>query len=95
LFLGTLFDSQQSLFGSLSIVSSQRPGSSNDGLETGLALPDTNGCSFDRMLATEGTTVSGVLGNFIFLGDLSQGSSVSGSVFADDSLLLGSLCHGL
>ena len=48
---------------------------------------------FDAYLATEGAHVFGMLSDFELLDDLSQGSTVAGTVLATDSYLLSSLCH--
>lgn len=71
----------------------QRPGTSSDSPAGGLAFPDAASLSADALLAGEGRNVLGALGDFEFLDDLSEGSTVPGAELADDAYLLCSLCH--
>ena len=52
-----------------------------------------NTCAFQAVGTTEGWLVSLVLGDFHFLDDFTEGSTVTGSVFTDNTDLLGSLGH--
>lgn len=67
--------------------------SSSDGLAAGLAVPDANGVSLNGGLAAESADISGVLGDFHLLDLLSEGGTVSGTVFTGHADLLGSLRH--
>jgi hypothetical protein len=89
-FFEGFLDSEQSLLGGGGVVGGELPGSSHDGSQASLALPDSDRLSLDLVLSAELAVVLGVLRNLVFLGNLSHGSSVSGSVLSDDSLLLGS-----
>lgn len=79
----------------MSTVGGKLPGASDYGSQTSLALPYSNGLSFDLVLAAELAVVFGVLGNLVFFNYLSHGASVSGSELSNDSLFLGSSGHGL
>ena len=59
----------------------------------GLAFPDANGDSSDALLTREGGDVFGSLGDFEFLDNFSEWSTVSGTEFANNAHLLCSLCH--
>ena len=59
----------------------------------GLALPDASSDSLDGLLSTEGADVLGSLGDFEFLHDLTEGSTIAAAVLSADSNLLCSLCH--
>lgn len=95
LFLESLLDSEQCLFGSLSTISTKLPGTTNQSSKTGLAFPYSNSLSLNLVLATELTVVFSMLGNLIFFDYLSHSASVSCSVLSTNSLLLGSSGHGL
>merc|ERR1711893_109358 len=69
------------------------PGTASDLLASTAALPDADGCAFQAVGTTEGWLVSFVLGDFHFLDDFTEGSTVTGSVFTDNTDLLGSLGH--
>lgn len=72
LFLESLLDSEQCLFGSLSAISAELPGSTNHSSETSFALPYSNGLSLDLVLTTELAVVFGMLGNLVFFDYLSH-----------------------
>lgn len=81
------------MLGSDGAVSRELPRASNNGPETGFALPYSDGLSFDLVLSAELAVVFCVLRNFVFLGNLSERASVSGAELSNDSLFLGSSCH--
>ena len=62
-------------------------------LATRLAGPDTDGLSLDRVLTTERACVLGVLGDLDLLDDLTKRSTVTSTVFTDDSDFLSSFSH--
>ena len=68
-------------------------GSSGDLLIGMFAFPDANGDSLDTVLSAEWGDVFGVLTDLELLHDLSQGSTISGSVLSADSDLSRSLSH--
>jgi len=57
------------------------------------AFPDADGVSFQGIGSGVWVGVSFVLGDFHSLDELSEGGTVSGSVFTDDSDFLGSFGH--
>ena len=67
--------------------------SSGNLLSSSLALPDSDGSSFNGVLSAEWGDVSGVLVDFDLSDVLSEGGSVSGSVLSADSDLSSSLGH--
>ena len=68
--------------------------STSGDLESGfLANPDADGVSFEGVRSGVWVGVSLVLGDFHTLDQFSEGSSVPGSVFTDDSDFLGSFGH--
>jgi len=62
-------------------------------LSSSLAIPDTGSLSLNAGLSAEWTNVFSVLADFEFLDNLSQGSTISGTILSADSNLLCSLCH--
>lgn len=72
LFLHSFLDSEQCLFGSLSTVSTELPGTSNQSSKTSLALPYSNGLSLNLILTAELAVVFGMLGNLVFFDYLSH-----------------------
>ena len=52
------------------------------------AFPDADGSSLDTVFAAEWGHVSGVLTDLEFLDDLSEGSTISGTVLSTDSNFL-------
>jgi len=62
-------------------------------LSGSFASPDTCGLSFHTGFSAEWGHVFSVLTNFELLDDLSQGSTISGTILSADSNLLCSLCH--
>ena len=96
--LGLLSQSSETLDGGLGRNgkgSRELISATSDLLVSSLAVPDADGGSFDSILSAEWRHVSGVLGDFKLLDDLSQGSTISGSVLSTDSDFLSSLCHDL
>jgi hypothetical protein len=69
------------------------PSTTGHSLITSLAGPDTNGTSLDGVFTTESTSVSGVLGDFHLLYLLTEGSTITGTVFTDNSDLFGTFGH--
>jgi len=65
--------------------SAQTVSTSGNNLFTALATPDSSICSLHRVLSAKGATVSGMLRNFDFAEELTEGSTVTGSVFSGDS----------
>ena len=78
----------QSLDGSLGSDGSrgaQHVSTTSHDLLASQALPDTGGLSLHGVLSAEGAAVLGVLGDFHLLDDLSERSTVSGTVFTANS----------
>lgn len=63
----------------------------SNGLLTRRTVPDTGSTSFDSLLTTEGTVVSGVLLHFQLLDLSSQRRTVTDTVLTSDTNLLSSL----
>lgn len=68
-------------------------GTTGNSLLAALALPDTNSLALDGVLSAEGADVAGVLGDFHLLHLLTQGGTVSGTIFTRDTDLLSALGH--
>ena len=64
-----------------------------DGLAAATAVPDASSLTGDGVLAAESAGVSRVLSDLRLLGDLTEGGTITCSVLANDSDLLGVLCH--
>ena len=71
------------------------PCPASNGLFAALAFPDADGLPSDGILSAELACIASMLGNFNLLNNLSQGSTVSCTVFADNSDFLCALCHRL
>lgn len=79
--------------GSDSSGSGEVVGATGDGLAAATAVPDASSLAGNGVLAAEGAGVGGVLSNLRLLGDLTEGGTITRAVLADDSDLLGVLCH--
>merc|ERR1719317_1181992 len=69
------------------------PCSTSNGLSACFAFPDADSRSLHRILATEFACVLSMLADFDFLGHLSERSTITGSVFTNNSYLLCSFGH--
>ena len=67
------------------------PSTTSHNLSASTALPDANSRALHGVLAAEGASVLGVLGDFNLLDLFAGSATVAGAVLADDSDLLGAL----
>ena len=83
----------QTVFDSLGGDGFWNVGASGDFDAGFFAFPDSDGVSFQSITSGVWVGVSFVLGDFHSLDELSERSTISGSVFTDDSDFLGSFGH--
>ena len=69
------------------------PSATGDGPLAALAGPDAHNGALHGVLAAEGASVLAVLGDFHLLDHLTQGGTITGTIFTNDSNLLGALGH--
>jgi len=69
------------------------PGAACDRLPASLAVPNTHTLSLQRVFATEGAGVGGVLGHLHLLHRLPERRTVTRRILASDADFLGSLRH--
>ena len=63
-------------------------GATGDRLLAAVAVPDSDDCPLDAVLAAEGACVAGVLGDFDLLCALTERGTVTSTVFTGDADLL-------